>query len=149
MLSLFLHRKNVTHIQNVCPLESTDTHGLYDKQALSHSDGENEPKILMMDDWGFRHVLKKILPAFVPWEKISDQSESLTVLIDGVCVTCCWASGQTLFVLFSQSLSCHFSAALTSVDWNIHSAALATLQIIAYFHFLDCLFQKLLTGSSN
>lgn len=71
-------------------VESTDKHVLYDKQALSHIDRKNEPRIVMIDDWGFRRIFKeKNAACHLPLRKNTDQSESLTVLIDGVCVTCC------------------------------------------------------------
>lgn len=71
--------------------ESTGKHVLYDKQALSHIDRQDKPRILMIDDLGFRHIFKEksAASATFPRENNTDQSESLTVLIDGVCVTCC------------------------------------------------------------
>lgn len=51
-------------------VESTDKHVLYDKQALRHIDRQNEHRILMIDDWVFRHVFtKKMLLATFPREK--------------------------------------------------------------------------------
>lgn len=60
--------KNVA--EKTVPHRSTDKHVLYDKQALSHIDKKNEPRILMIDDWGFGHIFKeKMLLATFPREK--------------------------------------------------------------------------------
>lgn len=40
-------------------VRSTDKHVLYDKQALSHTDKQKEPRILMIDDLGFWRGFRK------------------------------------------------------------------------------------------
>lgn len=109
--------------------ESTDKHVLYDKQAVIHIDRQDKPRIVTIDDRGFRHIFqKKNAACHLPSRKkhwpiwITDCVDwwflchlLLSLWADSVCVV------QSEPEVSSQPHS------LSIVAWNMHGAALATL----------------------
>lgn len=127
--TLYMQRDREGFMSTAQAVESTDKHVLYDKQALSHIDKQNNPRWLMTDVSTVYSEKNAALPP--SWE---GKKTPWPIWIAG-CVDC-WCLCHLLLSLWADSVCgvqsepevSSQSHSCSVVDWN--SAALPTLCLL-------------------